>query len=104
MTKINQPFTMGIWKARAGREEEFISAWSEFAKWTSENIRHSGTGYLLQHSEDSHLFYSFGGWDSEYTIREWRNSDEFKKFVERIKILCEDFKPNSLKLVAFAGN
>jgi hypothetical protein len=34
MPKIGQPFTLGEWLVKPGKESEFIEAWNSFAKWT----------------------------------------------------------------------
>ena len=59
-----------------------------------------GKAYLLRDETDSLRFISFGPWDGEITIRNWRNSNEFKEFAEKIAGLCDDFQPNTLKVAS----
>jgi len=97
---MNEIYTVGIWMIKPGKENEFVSKWSSFADWTKKNISDVGTGRLLQDTKDPLKFISFGDWQSEVVIQNWRNSDAFKNFVDSVKDICQDFQPNSLKLVA----
>jgi len=60
----------------------------------------SAQGFLLQDEKNSFRFISFGPWKNENSVEKWRDSNEFKKFVEKAKELCEDWQPNTLKLVS----
>jgi heme-degrading monooxygenase HmoA len=93
-------YTLGIWSVKSGDEPEFIRAWTEFAHWTSEHIEGCGKGYLLQDETNASRFISYGPWADENAIQKWRDSQEFKDFVSKVRILCDDFQPNTLKLVA----
>jgi len=45
-------------------------------------------------------FISFGPWLSIGAITDWRNTKEFKNFVDKVKKLCDTFDPCTLKTVA----
>ena len=96
-------YTLGIWKTKSGKEQTFIEEWTSFARWSSENIAGAGKAYLLQDEKDASRFISFGPWESEQVIQRWRESAPFKEFVGRIKLICEDFQPNTLRAVSEAG-
>ncbi|HZY10807.1 MAG TPA: antibiotic biosynthesis monooxygenase family protein [Bacteroidota bacterium] len=100
MTNLNQPYTLGRWFVKPGNEETFIAEWKSFARWTSTNQPGAGTGYLLQDPEHPHEFISFGAWDNVEVIKAWRQRPEFKAFVDRVKPLCDDFQPHTLRLAA----
>jgi heme-degrading monooxygenase HmoA len=100
MVTINQPYTVGKWITRGGKEKAFIAEWEKFAKWTARNQPGAGMGYLLQDPERPQQFTSFGPWENFEAIRAWRERSEFKAFVARVRELCEDFQPQSLVLVA----
>lgn len=100
MPKIGQPFTLGEWTVKAGKESEFIEAWNSFAKWTSESQIGAGTGHLLQDSEDSRSFLSFGPWENGEAIDEWRQETEFQAFLQKARELCDDIQPRTLNLVS----
>lgn len=93
-------YTLGIWTVKPGNETEFIKEWTEFANWTDKNISGPGKAYLLQDEKNHLRFISFGPWDNEKSIQEWRESNKFKSFVTKVKDLCDDFQPNTLKVVS----
>jgi heme-degrading monooxygenase HmoA len=93
-------YTLGIWKVIPGKEKEFIDQWTLFAQWTSKNLSGAGKGYLLQDETNSSRFISFGPWANRAIIQAWRESFEFKNFVRIAKELCEEFQPNTLRVVA----
>lgn len=93
-------YTLGIWTVKPGNEAEFIKEWTEFANWTDKNISGPGKAYLLQDEKNKLRFISFGPWDNEKSIQEWRESNKFKSFVTKVKDLCDDFQPNTLNVVS----
>lgn len=98
--ELRETYTLGIWTVKPGKEKEFINEWTSFANWTSKNISGTGKAYLLNDEKNSLRFISFGPWDNESVIQQWRDSNEFKNFVTRVKDLCDDFQPNTLKVVS----
>ena len=100
MNKINQPYTLGIWTAKSGKEQAFIAEWEAFAKWTAKNQPGAGKAFLLQDPDHPEQFVSFGPWESVEVIKAWRERHEFKIFVSKVRDLCSDFQPRSLALVA----
>src|SRR5512140_3451656 len=93
-------YTVGIWTARPGKEKAFIAEWESFAQWTSKNQPGAQTGYLLQDARHPEQFISFGPWESEKAINNWRETPEFKAFGAKVRDLCTEFQPRSLALVA----
>ncbi len=93
-------YTLGIWTVKPDKEKEFINAWTEFANWTDKNISGPGKAYLLQDEKNPLRFISFGPWDNEKSIQEWRESPDFKSFVTKVRELCDDFQPNTLKVAS----
>ena len=103
MENNNEPkdiYTLGIWTVKPDKEKEFINEWTEFANWTDKNISGPGKAYLLQDEKNPLRFISFGPWDNEKSIQVWRESTEFKSFAAKIEELCDDFQPNSLRVVS----
>jgi len=99
MNKINQPYTLGTWTAKAGNERTFITEWQAFARWTARNQPGAGTAYLLQDPDHPRQFVSFGPWESPDAIKAWRERPEFKAFASKVRELCDDFQPRSLVVV-----
>jgi heme-degrading monooxygenase HmoA len=54
-------YTVGMWKAKAGEEREFIEAWREFAAWGS-TMPGVGTLRLTRDANDPSRFLSFAPW------------------------------------------
>ena len=46
------PYTVGVWRVKPGRADDFVAAWTEFAEWTSANIGGAGKGQLLRDTAD----------------------------------------------------
>jgi heme-degrading monooxygenase HmoA len=90
---MNQLYTCGTWTVVPGREDDFVAAWSDLARWTSEAISGSGWATLLQHHEKPNVFVSFGPWDSAEAVEAWRASPGFQERIGRIRALLEDFEP-----------
>jgi len=99
---MGQPYTMGNWVAKPGREEEFVAAWLELAEWTKREIG-APSATLLRDIGDPTRFVSFGPWDSLEAIDAWRALPGFRERVERIRGFLESFEPNTLELVATVG-
>jgi heme-degrading monooxygenase HmoA len=100
MTRLDQPYTVGKWIAKAGKENLFISEWEAFAKWTARTQAGVGIGNLIQNRDRCQEFISFGPWENYGAIKAWRESPEFKAFAVKVRELCEDFQPLSFVLVA----
>lgn len=98
--QLNEIYTLGIWIVKPEKGKAFINEWTLFAKWSAKNVSGIGKGYLLQDNNNSLRFMSFGTWDNESVIQNWRNSIEFKNFITVAKDLCDDFQPNTLTVVS----
>lgn len=101
--EIGQAFTSGRWRAKEGREEDFIAAWDRFAAWTLEAFPGSGRPYLLRGEEDPRDLLSFGSWDSFETVAAWRASKRFAEFLSEARELCDEIVPGRFRLVAHPG-
>ena len=103
MSEQGQLFTSGSWTVKAGKEEEFIRAWDEFAKWSSQHQPGARHARLLQDTESPNRFLSFGPWESAEQIAEWRATPEFATFLAKGRELCEEIQPRTLRVVAQTG-
>jgi heme-degrading monooxygenase HmoA len=100
---MTQLYTSGTWTVLAGREEEFVTAWSDLAEWTSTAIPGSSWATLLQDREKPNVFLSFGPWETAEAIAAWRASSGFQERVGRIRALLEDFEPGVFDCRAHIG-
>ncbi len=103
MKDIGQIFASGLWQVKTGKEKEFIEAWQQFATWTGATQKGVGEGRLLQDLEHPDRFLSFGPWENEDRIAEWRSRPEFTAFVKTARELCVDLQPRKLKVVAYSS-
>lgn len=101
MENSPQAYTVGIWNAKPGKEEEFIKAWTDFAKGVTEDLNDKGSGRLLQDPENSTKFISFGFWDNIEDIKGMRDKEAFKNLTSKLDELLVDYKlPHLMKLVS----
>ncbi len=70
-------FTSGDWRAKAGNEDEFISRWTEFVRWTKEASDGAQEFFLIRQKDDPHHFLSFGRWSGQDAVDAWRQSSDF---------------------------
>ena len=93
-------YSMGVWQIKQGKENEFISEWREFAKWTVGQQDGASDGRLLRDITKNGRFASFGSWKSEEHSGKWRESPVFKKFMAKAKELCEEARIGTFEVVA----
>lgn len=98
-----QLYTCGTWIVKPGMEQAFIEAWQEFADWTTGHQAGAGAGTLLQNEDDPSRFLSFGPWENSEVISEWRSRQEFQNFVSKARELCEEVKPQTMKVVGYSN-
>lgn len=53
-------YTLGMWRIKPGRRDEFIAAWKELGEIFGALASPPGKGTLLQSTAEPDLFYSFG--------------------------------------------
>ncbi len=97
MEDVNQPFSVGIWMVKSGREDEFIAAWGNFARRTFEGNLGAPEVYLLQDTQQPRRFISCGPWESIQRIDEWRKLPEFKEFFAKARELCDEITPMTME-------
>lgn len=92
-------FTSGTWVVPAGKEDDFVAAWTEFAEWTKANISGAGWVVLLRDAEQPNRFTSLGPWESAAHIEAWRASDGFRERLGRLEDMAETFDATRLERV-----
>ena len=95
-------YTLGVWHVKRGREEEFVRAWDELARWTVES-GHESHGTLVRDREVPYRFVSFGPWPSAEAARRWRESAGFRERFARLEELIDRFEPETLDVVMRVG-
>jgi heme-degrading monooxygenase HmoA len=95
-------YTTGTWTPYAGREEEFVRAWTEFANWAS-NMPGAGRLSLTRDLRDEERFVSFARWDSIEQVRGWKSTPEFRERMAHVLQHVSEFQPAELKVLATAS-
>lgn len=89
---------MSVWEVRAGREDDFVKAWDEFARWTVE-AGFESTGTLLRDRAHQGRFVSFGPWPSAEAAEEWRGSPGFAERLRALRETLDGFEPETYDVV-----
>jgi heme-degrading monooxygenase HmoA len=97
--KANEHYSFGAWTIKPGREDEFKTAWNDFAQWTAEARAGAAEGVLVQDIDDPRLFYCFWPFDSQEAIDRWRSDLMFRQHMMRMKAYCENCRPSVTKMV-----
>ncbi|MGZ5282744.1 MAG: putative quinol monooxygenase [Bacteroidia bacterium] len=104
MENSQKTYTVGTWHVKPGKEEEFIKHWTEFASWVSEKVNDTGSGRLLQDTEDPTKFISVGTWQDDQKVQEMRSTDEFKTFSSKTQDFVTEYSlPKIMKLASKVG-
>src|ERR671935_1054418 len=85
-----ETYTMGFWTAKAGEEDAFVAAWTEFAEWMK---AHPGvrTMRLVRDLNEPAKFISFADWDGIEAIHAWKSTPEFRERIARVKQHTDEF-------------
>ena len=100
---MGKPYSMGVWIAKPGLEEEFAAAWQAFADWSVRTIPGGMWATLLRDRTQTNRFVSFGPWDSLEAIEAWRSHAGFRERVGRIRELIDGLEPFTLEAVVDVG-
>ncbi len=92
-------YTLGIWVVKPGLEEAFLEEWSRFAQWTKSACAGAESVVLLQDSVNPRRFISVGPWRSAQDVAAWRETEQFKAAVSRMRPMLESFEPGSFVAV-----
>lgn len=96
-------YTLGEWTAKEGREEEFVAAWQELARWTEASVDGATWAKLLRDREEPRRFISFSPWGDEDAVDAWRERPGFQSRVETIRALVSSFVPHTMDAVGEVG-
>ena len=99
MTEI---YSSGTWMVKAGDEDAFVEAWTDFVTWASE-LPGAGTFRLARDLTNPSHFLSFGSWESVEAERAWMEAPEFAERLGRVRAHCADFSASGYELVSTVG-
>jgi hypothetical protein len=103
MEKIGQLFRLGVWTVKPENAAEFIAAWQRSAEWLAQNLPGERGGVLLEDIYDSGKFISFAPITNSENVEEAMAKAEFQERMSRVMDLCEDVKPNNMRVVSGVG-
>jgi heme-degrading monooxygenase HmoA len=96
---VAEHFSHTTWIVKEGREDDFVTRWTEFAVWSAaEGLR--SHAQLLRDIDDSRHFVSFGPWETLDAVRRWRTLPGFHEHVARLSEVLESFEPHTFELIA----
>jgi heme-degrading monooxygenase HmoA len=96
---MSEVFSSGAWTAKEGEEDDFVEAWTEFARWLSEMPR-SGTARRTRDLDQPRRYLSFAPWESVEAMHEWKNQPDFRDRIGAVRRHVTEFVPSELELVA----
>ncbi|HZP27134.1 MAG TPA: antibiotic biosynthesis monooxygenase family protein [Dehalococcoidia bacterium] len=91
-------YTVGIWKIKPGKEDEFAAAWQEFLGWTAKNQPGAKGAFMLQDPADPQRFMTFGLWDNEDDIAAWRATQQLRDYGAKTADLVEEGSTRTMRL------
>ena len=91
-------YTVGVWVAKEGLEDDFERAWEALGQWTvQEGFTTHGT--LVRDRSNPRRYISFGPWPTAEHVERWRSSAGFKEHLDRIMATVESFEPGTYDAV-----
>ncbi|HJR46458.1 MAG TPA: antibiotic biosynthesis monooxygenase family protein [Actinomycetota bacterium] len=97
-------YTHGIWRVRAGQEDEFVAAWQELAEWALNEIDGAQGARLLQNRDEPTHFYTFGPWDDAASVQRFREHPGFTERMARVRETLQDGDLHTLEVRLEIGN
>ena len=97
----NGNYAIAVWMIKPGREEEFLSAWKDFATWTSESGAGALEGTLVQDVQEPRRFFCFWPFVDEPGINKWKGDAKHREFMMRMRAYCESHTPAICRTVGY---
>lgn len=93
-------WTLDSWLIHAGREDEFIAAWTDLMQWTMQEVPGQvGSVPLYRDFQQSHRFFCPIAWESVEAIAAWRANQGYQNRIEHIEQLCAERETRTLMQV-----
>ncbi len=94
---VGEPYTLITWNVRAGREEDFVSAWEDVTRWVARQAPDVEWPRLLRDPREFSRFVSFGALVDPVSVERWRTRPEWGRQVTRLLELVESFDARRLE-------
>lgn len=96
---MSRPYTLACYRVTPGKEDAFMTAWSELADAFSNLPNPPIWGTLIRSMSDPGLFYSFGPWRDAAHVAEMRQNAEAGAAFQSVRALCEEMTPGDYEMV-----
>jgi heme-degrading monooxygenase HmoA len=96
-------FASGNWLVSEGKEDEFVSRWTDFIEWTRANADGFRRANLLRSAKEPRRFVSVAEWDDEDAQARWRSLPGFLDHLGACRELCDDAQTGRFRRVASVG-
>ena len=97
MSKL--PYTLAMYRVRAGKEENFMEAWRSLAQTFCSLPEPPLWGTLVRSASDPSLFYSFGPWKDAVHVSAMRADAQAREAFERLGALCTEMTPGDYEII-----
>lgn len=91
-------YTLGVWRVKPGREDDFVAAWDALGQWTLDH-GFDTHGTLVRDRADPQRFVSFGPWRSAEDAERWRSEPGVAERLTRLEAMLESFEPGTYDVV-----
>lgn len=96
---MGEVYSSGTWLVKEGEDQEFIEAWTAFAKWLS-TMPGAGMARLTKDLDNPGHYLSFAPWESIDAMHSWKSSPEFSEYMGTVQAHVAEFTPTEMELVA----
>jgi heme-degrading monooxygenase HmoA len=96
---LAEVYSSGTWKCKEGEEEQFVAAWTEFAKWLG-TMPGAGSARLTKDMDNPGHYMSFAPWESIDAMHAWKSAPEFREHMGAVQAHVAEFTPHEMELVA----
>ena len=93
MSHTGMPYASGQWTVKSGKNDEFVTQWTEFLTWSTTTFGEFADAVLLHDADDSQHYLSVGRWNSKEKMDAWRSDAGFQERIGKCIALCDEFKP-----------
>ena len=91
-------YTLGVWRVKPGREDDFVAAWDALGQWTLDH-GFDTHGTLVRDRADPQRFVSFGPWRSAEDADRWGAEPGVAERLARLESMLESFEPGTYDVV-----
>ena len=89
-------FACWYFTVKAGREEQFLEKWQQFAQWTLNHAKGARWIYIVRDGEDPQQFVSFGPWESPEAVDAWWQSSKSRAVIAELEVLCDKIEQSTM--------